>query len=455
MPRSRESTSKVRTGCSTCKARRVKCDEAKPACRRCTVGGRHCNYKAAPSPTSWRNAITIYLPPVQNQPVFCSKDRSLYFFDKYLATALDEHFEARFWNCLVLQLAHSEPTIQLAIAAASVVYEDVESSLRNPAGNVSVYPRGQKEWATAARSLSAHIDRHPESTLVPLVCCLLFTCIEWLRCNPDTSWLHVRNGVQILTGLRRASKQPSRMQSPSFRSELAVVEQHVVPIFSRLNVLYSLTNGPTAPLYSLIENDGEPHRDLPDSRRRLYNICTTVVHFIQETIVKAELFQISMEDLVEQARLKAQLHDWRTELEKLIERRKTGGRPVNGTACHLLLVQYGLMRIWLSVCVSAGGELTTTDDNELAAFEAILQSAEQIMNHAGSGNRSGAAPPGEDSLSFDVHRLGTLWYTVKRCRHPVMRRHTMELLRLTPRRAHVWNAHYADEMAKQVIEVEG
>ncbi|KAI2469846.1 hypothetical protein F4781DRAFT_201995 [Annulohypoxylon bovei var. microspora] len=41
--RKRASRPKVRTGCITCKIRRVKCDETKPACTRCTSTGRKCD----------------------------------------------------------------------------------------------------------------------------------------------------------------------------------------------------------------------------------------------------------------------------------------------------------------------------------------------------------------------------------------------------------------------------
>ncbi|KAJ5993170.1 hypothetical protein N7451_008894 [Penicillium sp. IBT 35674x] len=41
--KTRSSRPKVRTGCITCKARRVKCDETKPACVRCTTTGRRCD----------------------------------------------------------------------------------------------------------------------------------------------------------------------------------------------------------------------------------------------------------------------------------------------------------------------------------------------------------------------------------------------------------------------------
>lgn len=40
--RKRACTSKVRTGCITCKERRVKCDEVKPTCLRCAKAGQLC-----------------------------------------------------------------------------------------------------------------------------------------------------------------------------------------------------------------------------------------------------------------------------------------------------------------------------------------------------------------------------------------------------------------------------
>src|SRR5450755_1287659 len=41
--RTRAHKPKVRTGCVTCKIRRVKCDETKPSCLKCTRSGRKCD----------------------------------------------------------------------------------------------------------------------------------------------------------------------------------------------------------------------------------------------------------------------------------------------------------------------------------------------------------------------------------------------------------------------------
>ncbi|KAL7807438.1 fungal-specific transcription factor domain-containing protein [Trichoderma gracile] len=37
---------RVRTGCTTCRKRHMKCDERKPQCRHCEVGGRDCEYES-------------------------------------------------------------------------------------------------------------------------------------------------------------------------------------------------------------------------------------------------------------------------------------------------------------------------------------------------------------------------------------------------------------------------
>jgi hypothetical protein len=42
--------SKVRTGCSTCKQRKVKCDETRPECLRCTKAGKLCGGYEEPKP---------------------------------------------------------------------------------------------------------------------------------------------------------------------------------------------------------------------------------------------------------------------------------------------------------------------------------------------------------------------------------------------------------------------
>ncbi|KAJ6786772.1 hypothetical protein PWT90_10924 [Aphanocladium album] len=49
-PRKKRWAARVKTGCVTCRGRRIKCDEAKPSCKRCSLTGRTCTYDAVTSP---------------------------------------------------------------------------------------------------------------------------------------------------------------------------------------------------------------------------------------------------------------------------------------------------------------------------------------------------------------------------------------------------------------------
>ncbi|KAK0387057.1 hypothetical protein NLU13_5370 [Sarocladium strictum] len=56
----RSSRGRVRTGCLTCRSRKVKCDEGQPACRNCTRLERHCVYQ--PRRTPWSRRETAASP---------------------------------------------------------------------------------------------------------------------------------------------------------------------------------------------------------------------------------------------------------------------------------------------------------------------------------------------------------------------------------------------------------
>jgi hypothetical protein len=442
--RTRESTSKVRTGCSTCKARRVKCDEEKPICRRCTIGGRKCEYNSTRTATPRRNVITVYLPPTQIQPVLFVNDRGLDFFHQNIAATLDGKFDSKFWSKLVLQLSHSEPSIRHAVSAISVIYQDVESSLRHPAGYVNANPEAHWEWNKAVKSLSDRIQAHPNSSMVPLVCCLLFTCIDFLRGNIESSLVHVQNGFNILGNFRRNISAFPGLGSNISSHELKIIEDDIVPMFARLNVLCSLSGRMTPPAYIPTPKEDSSQEDLADSRRRLIETTDICIRFIHDAIIKKSLFQIEINDLIEQVKLQRRLDAWRNRLHEFLQRMKASGSPAKQDAVSLLLVQYKVFYIWMRVCTTAEETATDAYHND---FEELLLYAEQIT-------RPGMGIETPQQLSFDIQILGPLYYVALKCRHPTIRRRALKMLQLAPRREGLWNAHHAYVTAKRVIELE-
>ncbi|KAH8821985.1 hypothetical protein F5884DRAFT_817235 [Xylogone sp. PMI_703] len=425
--RTRESTSKVRTGCSTCKARRVKCDEAKPICRRCTIGGRKCEYNTARTLLPRRNVVTVYLPPVQSQPVFFINDRHLDFFHQNLAMKLDGQFDSKFWGKLVLQLSHSEPSIRHAVSAISLIYQDIELSLQHPAGYVNANPEAQREWDRAIKNLSARIQACPNSNLVPL----------FLRGNMESSMVHIQSGFNILAALRLSSDVNPDLEPRLSSNDLKAIEDHIVPMFSRLNVLCSLAGRKTPPIYTPTAKENFPQEDLDDSRRRLSEISDTCIRFIGEASLKAAMFQIDFDDFIEQVKLQTRLDAWRDQLDELLERMQAAGHPANPDA-------YKVVYIWLRVCTTAG---ETATDFYHSDFEELVHYAEQIVRP-----NAGIATP--QPLSFDIQIMGPLYYAALKCRHSAIRRRALEMLQFAPRREGLWNGYHAYVTAKRVIELE-
>jgi len=398
--------------------------------------------------------VKVYLPPAQGQPVLFVNDRGIDYFQRKLATELDGRFDdCEFWSKLVLQLSHTEPSVRHAVSAISFIYRDIESSLQYASEHVVANPEAQNEWDKAVKSLSVRIEAQPQSILVPLVCSLLFTCVEFLRGNNNHAMLHAQSGLKILGAYHHRyevagpldSGRSSHNKLRFVPEELTTIEEHVIPTFSRLSLLCTLTGEPRGPaLYHSTADGRSPHEDLNDSRRRLYDLSNAFAGFINETHPKAHMFNIGIEDFAKQARLQVKLAEWYEQLTELLERMQAARKPVKEEALYLLLTHYKVLYIWIRVCTTAG-EMAT--DAFLAEFEELVQYAERIT-YTGSG--TSAFQP----LSFDLQLVGPAHYATLKCRDPVLRRRALELLRKGPRREGPWNAHHAYVTAKRLIEFE-
>jgi len=189
---------KVRTGCVTCKARRVKCDEARPTCTRCSKAGRLCE-GYAPTPPKDRNeagqplVIISYVAPessISLLPGVSSREkRSLDFFRT--RTVL-EIFPFVDWPEHVLRTSCYEDAIRHAIVALGALHEDYQGMSQMDSGFAML------EYSKAMKQVMKLDMRGSASTDVALISCILFACFESLQGHYRSSLLHVNSGLQIL-----------------------------------------------------------------------------------------------------------------------------------------------------------------------------------------------------------------------------------------------------------------
>lgn len=195
----RKGSTKVRTGCFTCKIRKVKCDETKPHCRRCTLSDRPCDgYPLPPiglAAYSWDHLMTTTIPR-RLPPSMASLDdlegRALDYFQRQVGPALALHSSSHFWRSLVLQISHHEPAVRHALACIGSTYEGLDDSLSGP------LQRSRERFALNQYNLALKAVASPtvDKSIVLLVC-LLFICIESMHENKTLAIQHCRHGIII------------------------------------------------------------------------------------------------------------------------------------------------------------------------------------------------------------------------------------------------------------------
>ncbi|KAE8148343.1 hypothetical protein BDV25DRAFT_168531 [Aspergillus avenaceus] len=219
--RKRKPHAKSRTGCFTCKARRVKCDETRPECLRCVRGGRTCEFPEQQDIVVQRNAE---LPSSLSLRIFDTQRECGYFDFFRFQTVIDLSgwFNSYFWQRLVLQMAHSEGVVRRAAVALGALHVD---------GRTEYALQYYGEALTGLRGLLAKSDF--QSIDASLTACLLLTCFEVLRKDYEAAKLHYACGLKILK-LWRSSQPQGPERCTQHPQSIPCYEKSLVEHFTLL-----------------------------------------------------------------------------------------------------------------------------------------------------------------------------------------------------------------------------
>jgi len=226
--------------------RHIKCDESKPACKRCTTTGRKCDGYVTPQPlpsqTPEKRIQQPLLPKtvpagLPTRPV-TAKNRDIRQFDFFrtqTAQQLSGNFDAEFWNYLLLQIGHAEPTVWHSIIAVGSLHEEYTLDHCGSKHRFDANRRIALDHYNKAIKRLTQPDKNQESVDVILVSCLLFVCLELLLENVKGAMVHVHSGVSILEAWQSEKGRVCGGRS-NLESKSSLIEDHVVPIFHRLKI---------------------------------------------------------------------------------------------------------------------------------------------------------------------------------------------------------------------------
>ncbi|KAH6953613.1 hypothetical protein DER45DRAFT_528184 [Fusarium avenaceum] len=248
-PRRRAYHTKAKTGCRTCKIRRVRCDEGKPACNRCVSTGWTCDGYTSPSPSSSTASSDLSkspsptpLNPKSPSPVADLKlilprqnpeeVRSYNYFLQVTAPSLSGAFYADFWLDEVPRVCLSDAAIWHAVVSLGAAHEDFAE---NGLGSRSIF--ALKQFNSSIRCLTeSRSPRHADRWRA-LVVSAIFTYVCTIKGLHDQMRIHLQAGCNLL---RELQTKPPKQDQPQETTVLSVPIS-IAPIQSILTNLELLT----------------------------------------------------------------------------------------------------------------------------------------------------------------------------------------------------------------------
>ncbi|CAG8956230.1 hypothetical protein HYFRA_00003610 [Hymenoscyphus fraxineus] len=291
----RASRPKVKTGCTNCKIRRVKCDETRPQCTKCVRSGRKCDgFPAvnkrpgevaliAPRPdsssTSPPSHSTIsFANPPDSRSIIRRPTRTLpqqnsrltppttpvvrfipknymtdflpfdsqegqYFqvFRTHTANELSGFFDSDFWTRSVLQESHAEASIRHAVVALGALYKTLEKASESPPGspdNNNTFDTAPNHYRFALQQYAKSVTRLRESMMNNETNSqrTILISVVLFTCFESFTGNHTSAITQIQHGLGLLEERRQDKRQPLVRQRNDVVEDELVQMFTRLAI---------------------------------------------------------------------------------------------------------------------------------------------------------------------------------------------------------------------------
>lgn len=376
------------------------------------------------------------------------------------------HFDAEFWNRFVIPASVAEPALRHAMVAVGIFAEQLEdakndiparihgSGLQLGPRSISVARRKSDDSDLVALTnynksigmLTKLVSSADKTTDVVLLACILFVCVELLRCDDDAAFRHFKGGMTIIMDAVARKQSFAGPQSMADR-----IESSILPAFHRLELLSALFGNSASWPYPVALSDTIPAKftsivDARDSMVHLMNLSLRFVQSIQ--MLEYEPYAIPMSAYDEQAELLKYLQLWRTRFSTFQTSRARQLIADDHYAANVLEIQRIVANSWVSTVMDP---YQCAHDAHIPAYTAAVVLAEQIY---GTGNMQIRHARRASTFLLDVEIVGPLHWVCIKCRDPAVRRRAIAVMRSMNRREGMWNSKIAAAIAERVMVVE-
>ncbi|RDW82851.1 hypothetical protein BP6252_03963 [Coleophoma cylindrospora] len=503
---SRQGKPKVRTGCSTCKLRRVKCDETKPSCRRCQIASRECSYRRPPSPAAHhhhhafvpiRRRPAGLQPPPASEPAHVApaqlsplavyvpsaaihgdsnERRYFHLFVHQVSRDLSGYFATPFWTRLVLQECHREPAVRLEICALSALYK---ASASPPAERDAHYRYALTQQSKALWCFRKVLPKG--SVRLALIASLLFTSFQSLQGDVETAAQQISCSIRLLNEWKSSSGHGEhRVGAVSSGQDSANVDPDFFGMIERLELplLSFIAINPI--LEYAFEEVKEPTEirmmPLPDRFLRVQEALPSAIQFCKFCLQHMRIGNAHKSSPPSTAFHHILIRNQKT-LLTFSSRWKLAFAPVlkvvNLRATNFDSIGALIFDIYVHVFESIVVTSLATDEMVYDAyydtFRRIVNSSRDVIQKGHDlrratsqrNDKDGPGAYGCDDRGVEIPTLQlylgvipSLFYVATRCREPLIRRDAINLLRKWKVRNGIWDSTQAALVAEWVLNLE-
>lgn len=370
----------------------------------------------------------------------------IHLFCTQTSKSLSGFFHSDLWLYYLPQLSQSEPAVRHAVAAVSATHKRLlGSSATTDDGQVE--PFVLEQYNKAIRSLvpAGVQPRHPTPNLTLITCCL-FICLETMKGNHSLAMDHAEAGLRILCRREQTNNDESEIPEN--------VDGELSGFFSRMNLERSFFGRAMIPYKLELEESTKARvqfENISQARESLTRLLTLIfplVRRIRMATYQADLSEIETQEFShKQEILKQESKTWMIAFQQLRKRlAKTKKRSdTEERAPLVLLVQFLTAWILIHTCLASDEMIYDQFNTE---FEELVAAAEQISR------LTTPAMQQTESFSLETYAVGSLYWTARMCRHPIIRRRAIAALDTYPRKEGFWANRMDYAVAKYNMELE-
>ncbi|KAE9367259.1 hypothetical protein N431DRAFT_495543 [Stipitochalara longipes BDJ] len=480
----RRSNPKARTGCKTCKIRRVKCDEGKPTCERCRKFGVKCdgygtelsNKRSTPHPIVPN--LKPDFQPILWEPastLFKSEKDYRYFqsFCEKTALQLDGFVPTDLWSRLMLQACERSQAVRYGIVAIAALDLTSDASLSrlqtSHLASDSLDPNAHHQFALqqyglAVRHMRNSLSKGDQDLPTILMTCLVIICFEAFHGNHESAFSQLDIGLKMIEQAAKTDTTSTRLEDGLSSSLLSSIDNELIRAFIRLDTQSLFIQSEETAFrksFVLVDLTGMPtrFRNFKEAGHYRDLIHMQWMHFINLVLKEGENFsclqnlntlgsQYPSPTLEEEGAYYLSISQrWQDAFSPLLrDGQSSPGKPNFLAAKTLELHSLSVRFICESVPIQGTSKKKDSKES-MPIFRKMVSLAKIILGDSINKHSQGV-------FTFVPQVIVPLYVVGYSCPHSPTRREAIRLLVSTKRREGLWDATMAGKIVEWVMHVE-